>query len=537
MCCFKVCISANNYYICGMKALAILRVSTAAQQIDDQREELFSFIKAQGYDEIVPIEAVGASAIKMDDKYMELVEKVKETILTDKDVKAACVWELSRLGRNEVILMEFKEFFISHNIQFICKNPYMKLLEDDGSVNAGMELAFSLFATMTKQEMAEKKARFRRAKKANAAKGKYIGGATIPYGYTLDDNLFFIEKEEESAVIKTAFELYATGKYSSYTLAEELRERGYDLNDYTIGRILKNKAYIGEEVGTKYPIHYPPIISKELFEEVAKIRSANKIDMKKNANPLGAKLVRCYRCGAVCTSNSRHYVCCRHAHHGKCDNGVVLRQCVVDNLLWRVAQVLNMEYLLNLNDEKADEYRKEIEILDQKIAAVQVKIDKIEDKRKRIVESYMEGYIDKETRDLRLSKTNSEGEDHMRAKALLQEKRSGIAGILKSLLEDMDIESAYGTAATSDYSDKEKYDIIHKHILKVTGHQVSFGKRDPRTHLPNGVEITITDVRSVEWKYMYIPKFYQKHNLYVWNGTRWVADMVEITDKLKREGL
>jgi hypothetical protein len=398
-----------------------------------------------------------------------------------------------------------------------------------------MELAMGLLAILSKQEQAERKAKFRRAKKANAAKGKYIGGNTIPYGYGLDENLFFIEKPEESVVIKTAFELYSTGKYSTYTLSKELEERGYEVSDYTLCRMLRNKAYIGEDVGDKYPIHYPPIISKELFDAVEKVRNTNKLDMKKNANPLGAKLVRCYKCGAICTSNSRHYVCCRHMHHGQCDNGVVLRQCVVDNLLWRVAQVLNMEYLLNLNDEKADEYRKEIEILDQKIAAVQMKIDKIEDKRKRIVESYMEGYIDKETRDLRLSKTNSEGEDHMRAKALLQEKRSGIAGILKSLLEDMDIESAYGTAATSDYSDKEKYDIIHKHILKVTGHQVSFGKRDPRTHLPNGVEITITDVRSVEWKYMYIPKFYQKHNLYVWNGTRWVADMVEITDKLKRE--
>ena len=193
-----------------MKALAILRVSTTTQTIDEQKEELVSFLKEQGYDEIIPIEAVGASAIKMDDKYLELCDKVKSTILDDKEIKAAGVWELSRLGRNEIILFQFKEFFIQHGIQFICKQPYMKLLEEDGSVNAGMELAFSLFATMSRQEMQEKKARFKRAKKGMAQRGEYIGGHVVPYGYTVVGRELKIN-EDEAEVIRLAFELYSKG--------------------------------------------------------------------------------------------------------------------------------------------------------------------------------------------------------------------------------------------------------------------------------------------------------------------------------------
>ena len=162
-----------------MKAIAVLRVSTQSQQIDDQREELYEYIKSMGYDEIIPVEAIGASAVKLDAKYMEMAEKIKATIL-DGGIDAVCVWEISRLGRNEVILMDFKEFFIKNKVQFISKNPSLKLLNDDGSVNAGTELAFSLFATMAKQEAAENKARFKRAKSAMSSKGQYLGGHSIP---------------------------------------------------------------------------------------------------------------------------------------------------------------------------------------------------------------------------------------------------------------------------------------------------------------------------------------------------------------------
>ena len=515
-----------------MKALAILRVSTTSQQIDDQREELFAFMKSQGYDEIVPIEAVGASAIKMDDKYMELVAKVKETIMTDKSIKAACVWELSRLGRNEVILMEFKEFFISHNIQFICKNPYMKLLEDDGSVNAGMELAFSLFATMTKQEMAEKKARFKRAKKANAARGKYIGGNTRKFGYYIDENGFFQEKPEESSVVKQIFELYATGQYSTYSLSKELEERGVYVDDRRICRILQSESYTGKTINSGvFEIKYPPIISDELFEAALKIRTDNKIDMKRGERlVLGSKVVKCYQCGAVCTSNSRHYVCCKHIHKD-CTNGLALRQCVADGLLWRVASILHIEYLTTLNADKEKEYRQEMAVIDQKIMAIDEKIEKTDVKRKRIVESYMEGHIDKEDRDLRLSKVKDEVEVHLKSKTSLQEKRDALEGLLEGIDKDMDYINSMVDAAFLEYTPEEKFEIIHKHILSLTAEQQSFGERDPRTTRPNGVLIIITPLHGNAWKFMYVPKFYKGHNLYVWNGKEWKGDEIEITDK------
>lgn len=509
-----------------MKAIAILRVSTDSQRIDEQKEELIAFLKGQGYDDIIPLEAVGASAIKMDDKYLELVDRVKSAITGDKEIKAAGVWELSRLGRNEVILFQFKEFFIQHRIQFICKQPYMKLLEDDGSVNAGMELAFSLYATMARQEMVEKKARFARTKRAMAASGKYVGGHIIPFGYCVGEDGFYKEKEDEASAIRLAFQLYSTGRYSTYTLSQELEERGVSIQDTKLCRMLRNRAYVGEPVG-EFQTRFPAIVSKELFEEVEKVRKGNRIDMKKKGIALGAKLIRCYKCGAVCTSNSRHYVCSRHSHHGNCDNGFALRKSVADSLLWRIASILQIDYLTNLNADKEREYREEISVLQQKADAVAEKISKAEVKRARIVESYMDGLIDKKTRDLRLLKVQDDIRAHLDVKSSLVARMDTIAGLLEGMDKDSDLVEAVADAAILEYTAQEKYAIIQRFIVSLTGKPVSYGERDKRCKKPNGVEIEITTVHGAVHRFMYFPKFFNGHNLYIAVGRRWVPDFID----------
>ena len=510
-----------------MKALAVLRVSTTSQQIDDQREELYAYIKSMGYDEIEPVEAIGASAVKLDKKYMEMANKIKATII-EGGIDAVCVWEISRLGRNEVILMDFKEFFIKHKVQFICKNPSLRLLNDDGSVNSGTELAFSLFATMAKQEASENKVRFKRAKSAMMKRGQYVGGNIIKFGYKIEDTYYVID-EEDSKIVREIFDLYSTGQYSIYTLSKELSERGMPVTASLVQKTIGCRAYIGDEVG-EYGLHYPPIISKELFEKCEKVRESNKIDMKRGERVvLGAKLVKCYRCGGTCTSNSRHYVCAKHFHHGPCDNGFALRQCVADELLFKEASTFHLQYLIDMNQNKDEEYRKELELTQAKLSATELKMDECQSKKDRIAENYEDGLISKEKRDTRLSKVEDDMRAHQGVIAALQDRIRAISRLLEKKEEVDDVEVFMAALDTMDAEDA--YDIVHKHIVSLTAEPQSFGKRDPRTHRPNGVLITITSVTGYQAKYMYIPN--GKVNLYGWNGTRWVPSKIEITDKKK----
>ena len=497
------------------KVLIMVRTSTESQSTEDQKKELIDFCISEGYKrkDIICIEKQGASAAKVDDEYREMIDEVKRMIVENPEIKCYAVWHLNRAFRTEEVYIELKTFFIKHGVQVICKNPYLHLLTPDGKVDPGMELAMGLLAILAKQDNEERKAKFKRAKTSMAAKGKYIGGNTVKFGYKVDENGFFVENEEEGKVIRAIYDEYSTGKYSTYTLAKELQQRGMDVTDNLVSKTLRSKAYIGEEV-SETGMHYQPIISKELFDRCAEIRQKNKLVMKFSGRIiLGRGLIKCPECGATCTSNSRHYVCCRHSHHGPCSNGFALRQDVADELLCRFAFGLHMMWLMDISEGKIDEYRKELEILEVKIGAAQKKMEDFSSKKERIIETYMEGFIDKKSRDLRLSKVEDEVKVHRDYMNSLEGKRRALLGLLKKGKGDT-VENF--TKAANTMKDMDKYEIIHKHISTMTAKQVSYGERDPRTSRPNAVLIEITSVYGTVSKHLYFPKFYKGHNLYTW---------------------
>lgn len=506
------------------KILIMVRTSTEAQSIETQHKEMEEFCIREGYakEDIVWVEEEGASASRVDDAYREMIDKVKECVEKDPEINCFAVWHLNRLARTEEVWIEVKRFFVSRKIQILCKTPYLKLLTPNGDIDPGMELAMGLMAILAKQDNDERKAKFKRAKTAMLAKGQYIGGNVIPFGYKVVDKSF-VEDEEQGQVVKTIYKLYSTGEYSSYTLSKELDERGIKVTDRAIIRILKNKAYIGEDI-SENGMHYPAIVSKELWDKCAEVRSGNKIEMKRGERlVLGAKLVRCYKCGAVCTSNSKHYVCCRAAAHGECDNRFALRQYVADELLWRVAQQIHLDYLLDLSENEAEEYKKTLEVLDEKVKAHMVGIKKEEAKKERVAESYIEGSITKEKQRKLLLKIESDIRSHFDAINSLVERMDAIEEMLNKAGKSY--EEAF-VEAIEELDLANKFDVVHRHIKSLVAKQVSFGHRDPRTTRPNGVEIIITSKIGKVWKFMYVPKLLDGHNLYVWNGKKWVGDYV-----------
>lgn len=512
------------------KVIVMVRTSTDKQSTEEQHREMEEFCIQEGWskDSIVWVEEQGASAAKVDDTYRAMIDQVKSHVEADPDIKCFAVWHLNRLARTEEVWVEVKRFFVSHKVQIICKNPYLKLLTPDGKVDSGMELAMGLLAILSKQDNDERKAKFKRAKTAMLRKGQYVGGNVRKFGYRVDENQFFVPDEKESEIVTAIFDLYSTGQYSVYTLSKELQERGMDVSESLVQKTISCKAYIGEEVG-QYGLHYQPIISKALFNKCAKIREKNKIDMKRGDRiVLGSKLVKCFKCGATCTSNSRHYVCSRHFHHGPCSNGFAVRQCVVDDLLWRVASTEHLQYLVDMNENKAEEYKAQLEVVEGKISAAEEKMNEFTRKKQRIVDNYEDGLISKKDRDKKLSKVDDEGKQHKDYLNSLQEKKRAIVALLEANNPDY----AESFEAALDTMDSEnKFDIIHKQIVSLTAEPESFGKRDPRTHKPNGVRMEITTIRGTKEVFMYVPKYLEGSNLYHLIRGKWHKDYVEITDK------
>ena len=171
--------------------LCAIRVSTERQETESQKQEMLSFCKSIGYAEenIEWIEVAGASARKLNNKYIQMLEDIQTKIKSTPSIKAIAFWHLNRLGRIESKLMEMKEWFIANRIQVFIKNPTITLFEDlqTGKVSASAEIAWAIFAAMVKfdtQEMFEKMVR---GKKRNAQNKKYNGGIHIKTGYKVDE--------------------------------------------------------------------------------------------------------------------------------------------------------------------------------------------------------------------------------------------------------------------------------------------------------------------------------------------------------------
>lgn len=510
------------------KVLVLVRVSTEAQETEGQRTELVDFVRSNGYkdEDMIILESAGASAIKLNDKYLDIVDTIEHYVKSG-EVNCVAVWHINRLGRDDRVLTNLKHLFITYKCQFMCKNPTLFLLNPDGSVNSGTELAYSLFSTLVKQDMAEKVEKFKRTKHRYALEGRYCGGTAKRWGYKIE-NTYFVIDEECAEIIRLIFDLYSTGNYSSYKIALELNERGYKrfgkpFFAAQVKDILNNSAYCGEPIVKHHNRVYPAIITKELFDKCAKIREEHKKVFRRSTKgdddiKLASRLIRCSSCGSLYTSSGNQYKCCLHnkKEHNYCDNSMVINTELINGLLWRVASTEHIEYLINMNEEKVEEYKKELVISQDKITVLSAKIDTINEKKQRVVDSYVEGLISKDDRDVKLNKIRTEVDDYNKKINSLRESVIKLEQLISSYCKE-DVGAVINNGIDGlDY--QNKYDIVHQHIKVVNL------ERYPES----GLVITIHTITGKEYKwlyYRYAKKIEKK--LYIWNGNEWVSDVVK----------
>ena len=517
------------------KILVFLRVSTEAQELINQKNEMRDFCSSMGYDDIIYVEGIGASAIKINDEYIEMYEQVKSYI-DRKEISAVAVWAVNRLARDEEWFVKFKKLFIDNKVQFIIKNPTLCLLNEDGSVNAGSELALSLFSTMSQQEMKEKQQKFKRTKSAYAKIGKWVGGDNRKYGYAIDENHFFVPDEEESKIVKLVFDLYSSGQYSNYTLAKELNSRGYTrygkpFDNYFINRILSSKQYAGIPLEEWHDRVYPPIISVELYEKCRSIAEGNKMILRQGKKlVLCSKLIKCPECGRSFSSKNTHYRCTL-IDEDKCTNNVAVRSSVVDLLAWRVAFEEHMQYLIEITENNAQVYHQRLEVIEQKINTIKGVIAESDSKKKRVIDSFIEGYLDLKERDLRLKKIQDDALSHNKELNALEEEKNSILELLENVNKEKDEWLYFDTLDTignSVKTDEDRYTIIHKHIHKILPSRYQHGERGKKTKGDNAVFFEIHTIKGEVKKFIHIPRAHKGDNLLTYHDDKglWLGERI-----------
>lgn len=190
------------------KCILLVRVSTQRQDFDEQERQLYDLAIADGYkdNEIIAI-CEKESGIKLKEDERRGLNRLKEEVAKG-GVTCVYAWEVSRIGRKKKVIFSITEFLADRGIQLIVKEPYIKLLNPDGTINDGAETVLTLFAQISESEMRNKQSRWARTRKHNAEVGKWNGGKNIKYGYTLDENNYYMVNEDEAKVIRLVYELF-----------------------------------------------------------------------------------------------------------------------------------------------------------------------------------------------------------------------------------------------------------------------------------------------------------------------------------------
>ena len=382
------------------KCLLFIRTSTSKQETESQLKETKEYAESLGYNEFVTIGKAGASAYKVADEYLALIDEMKSTVEKDPEIKAVVCWAMNRLFRNIKMADELKEWFVDNKIQLEIKEPHIKLLEDDGTLSNSSEMVFHFFAVFNKQQIDELRKKSSRAKRRDKELHKYIGGYMPPFGYRLDENKFIVPDPVQAPIVSEIFDLYATGEFSYPQLVKEINERhGTNLQVHSIFNFLKRKDYYNNT-------SYPPIITESQFKacEEERKRCTAKPSAYKHYT-FANRLIKCPKCGKGYTATERKYICHKLNHCGT----PTISTANLDGLLWLIASHLESERLMNASVK--DEYIQRKAVLEQKIASVDNYTKRWEKIRQNLKKALIQGTLDADDYTDGIKKVEAEEKD------------------------------------------------------------------------------------------------------------------------------
>lgn len=294
------------------------------ERIETQRDLLVKYCKSHGYTNIIDI-------IMDDDKsgtdfsrFNDIREKAK-----NKEIDVIVFKNSARLGRNQKEALDFVEYLEEQGVEIIF---------EDEQYNEEM---FGLYAWFNERRARDDSKNIRRNLRHKIEEGNLLVKAI--YGYNKNGKQLIIN-EETATIVQEIFELYSKD-WGYQKIATYLNKKGIPTPSQSrnfanskqtanwkaqhIVRILDDRRYIGDYVGghteklsfkskktrvkpqeewTIVEKHHQPIIEKELFEKVQKIRKKRKRESDKYnngfkfvdvENNLYSGLLYCGRCGTA----------------------------------------------------------------------------------------------------------------------------------------------------------------------------------------------------------------------------------------------
>ena len=280
-------------------------------------------------------------------KFGEMLEMVENG-------HADCIltWHPDRLARNAVDGGKIMHLLDTGKLKHLCF-PTMTF-ENSPQGKFMLSIAFG----QSKYYVDNLSENVKRGIRAKLRRGEWP--CLAPVGYLNNPKTRNIQSDLEKApMIKQAFEWYATGEMTLYSLKEELHNlglrsfRGKSLAVSSVQNFLQNPIYYGmiRCNGELFPGSFEPIITKDLFDKAQAImngRAKKRRKRKHNFPFIG--FLHCAECGCAVTAERQkghHYYRCTHKR-GECSERKYQRE---ENLLDQVKQIVEQ---ISLPDDWAD---------------------------------------------------------------------------------------------------------------------------------------------------------------------------------------
>ena len=371
------------------------------RSIDDQITELKEFAQKQNF-EIVKIFIEKQTAKEpgrpIFNEMLSSIEKGK--------AKGILAWHPDRLARNSIDGGKIIYFLDTGKIETL-KFPTF-WFENTPQGKFMLQIAFGQSKYYV-DNLSENIKRGIRQKLKNG-----IWPQMAPLGYLNDKNTRTIIVDKNKArLIKKAFELYASGKYSLRELREVVnglgligrRNKPLSISNYQY--FLKNPIYCGviRYKNELYEGKHEPIIAKKLFDKVQEvIKQKSKPQTKTLKYFLYRGFFRCGECGYTITADRKikksgkkyvYYFCTRKNPEHKCSQNTFTREEKIFEQVKKEIQKVSLPD--NAAEKMIEELRKEKSKTTQSSTSfaqkTKAKIINIDRKLERLMSAYLENAL------------------------------------------------------------------------------------------------------------------------------------------------